>query len=365
MAVETVRFDDGEKYIEDFLRLPKFLYSKRELTQNENEERLLLRSGHPLSGYFHITKFLVYKDAAVAARCAVTTYPGDSAAYLGFFECVDDPACSRLLFSAAADYAVESGCDKIIGPVDASFWIKYRLKINKFEDRPYISEPYNKDYYLKLFLDNGYRIMEKYSSNVYKKQSFFGYRHNKSEERYQKYAKDYDIVSPKQKDWDKTIREIYALITDLYKNFPVFKMIGEEDFIKHFENFRYILDLSMVKMAYCGGEPVGFFIGVPDYSNALYGKIRLSTYLKVLLKKIRSPRYIMLYMGVSKKHRGLGLAMIALIIKNVNRKHASAVGALIKEGKVTGGYGADMIDSQYRYVLLEHGLENRPAGTGG
>ena len=44
------------------------------------------------------------------------------------------------------EYAKEHKFRKIIGPVDASFWLKYRLKINKFE-RPYTGEPYNKDYY--------------------------------------------------------------------------------------------------------------------------------------------------------------------------------------------------------------------------
>jgi len=362
MALEAVVFDTQPKYVEDFLRLPKLLYGKKELTQNEAEERQLLLSEHVLSKYFKLTKFLVYQDGEPAARCAVTLYEGDTAAYLGFFECVDDTACSRLLFDTAARFARESGCEKITGPVDASFWLKYRLKTNHFEERPYVSEPYNLDYYLKLFEDYGFTVSETYKSNEYKRQSVLGFRNKKSDKRLKEYArKKYVIVSPKRKDFDRVIREVYALITELYKDFPVFKMIWEEDFARHYAALKYVLDLSMVKMAYYGGECVGFFIGLPDYGNLLSGRITRAAMIKILLKRVRSRRYVMLYMGVAKKHRGLGLAMTQTVMHSVNRKAASAIGALIREGKVTGSYGAELVTSTYEYALLEYSLEDAAA----
>jgi hypothetical protein len=355
--VEVIQFNSEENYINDFLKLPKVLYSKKTIVQNEKEERELLLSTHVLSKYFTMTKFLCYHDNAVAARCVATVYPDDSTAYIGFFECVNNTDCSKVLFDEVKKFAAENGFLNIVGPVDASFWIKYRLKVNKFEKRPYVSEPYNKDYYLKLFLDSGFSVFEEYASNTYNRQPLFGYKNEKSEERYKRFTtNEYKIVTPALKDWDKTIREIYKLLTELYSSFPIYKSIDEADFVKHFESFKYILDLSMVKMAYYNGEAVGFFIGTPDYGNSLYGKITLLTYAKVILKKIRSSNYIMLYMGVSKKHKGLGLAMIHTIIKNVNKKHATAVGALIKEGKITGKYGSDGIESKYKYVLLKYDI---------
>lgn len=357
MALEAVVFDTEPNRIEDFLRLPKALYGKKNLTQNETEERELLLSEHALSKYFKMAKFLVYKDGAAAARCAVTLYDGDTTAYLGFFECVDDTACARLLFDEAARFAKGSGRDKITGPVDASFWIKYRLKTSRFDERPYVSEPYNLGYYLKLFLDYGFTVSETYKSNEYKRQSPLGFRNKKSNQRLKEYAsKNYVILSPKRKDFDRVIREVYALISELYKDFPVFKMIGEEDFARHYAPLKYVLDLSMVKMAYHQGEAVGFFIGLPDYGNLLAGSITRAAMVKILLKRIRSPRYVMLYMGVAKKHRGLGLAMTQTVMHSVNRRAASAIGALIRQGKVTGAYGAELVTSTYEYALLEYPL---------
>lgn len=365
MALEAVVFDTEPERVEDFLRLPKTLYGRKNLTQNEAEERDLLLSRHALSKYFQMKKFLVYRDGAAAARCAVTLYEGDAAAYLGFFECVDDTACSRLLFETAARFAGDSGRVKITGPVDASFWIKYRLKTSRFDERPYVSEPYNLGYYLKLFLDFGFAVSETYKSNEYKRQSVLGFRNKKSGQRLKEYAeKNYLIVSPKRKDFDRVIREVYALITDLYKDFPVFKMVGEEDFVRHYAALKYVLDLSMVKMAYYRGEAVGFFIGLPDYGNLLAGSVTPAAMIKILLKRIRSRRYVMLYMGVAKKHRGLGLAMTQTVMHSVNRKAASAIGALIRQGKVTGAYGAELVTSTYEYALLDYPLA-QPGQAGG
>lgn len=139
----------------------------------------------------------------------------------------------------------------------------------------------------------------------------------------------------------------------LYKNFPVFKSISEEDFSQQFGSYKHILDFSFVKIAYYNKEAVGFVIGMPDYGNMLYGKLGVLKYVKLFLKKIRSSNYVVLYMGVKPEHSGLGNAMAYTMIKNVQKKRATTIGALIKEGKVTQGYVNNKIISSNTYVLLE------------
>ncbi|MCX7922065.1 MAG: hypothetical protein N3B21_08660 [Clostridia bacterium] len=354
MQYKLVRFDNEENYINDFLRIPKDLYSKREIVQNEKEERSLLLGEHILSGYFQITKLLVYNGDMPCARCAVTIYQGDDTAYVGFFESINDVECAKLLFEEARKISIENKCNKIKGPVDASFWIKYRLKTNNFSKRVFVGEPNNKDYYLNLFLACGYRVSETYVSNYYKRLPFWGFSDKKCKDRYDKFlSKGYKIISPGRKDFDTVIKEIYKLLMELYADFPVFKGLSEEDFLKLFSYYRYILDFSFVKIAYYKDEAVGFMIGTPDYGNMLYGKLSIPTYFRLFLKRIRSSRYVILYMGVKREHRGLGNAMIQTIMDNVRKKRANTIGALIKEGKVTEGYVADEIISKNTYALLE------------
>jgi hypothetical protein len=354
---KLVTFDKEENYIRDFLKIPKELYSKSEIVQNEKEERELLTEKHLLSKYFKIYKFIVYKEMKACARCILTFYPGDDCSYIGFFESINDSECTRLLFEEVSRLSRVNKCKKIKGPVDSSFWIKYRLKIDNFDKKAYVSEPYNKEYYLELFLASGYRIAETYVTNYYEKPPMFNYTDKKSKERYDKFiSKGYHISSPSENDYDVVIREIYKLLMELYNDFPVFKSISEEDFVQQFGNYRRILDFSFVKVAYYKDIAVGFVISMPDYGNMLYGKIGFVKYVKLLFKKIRSSNYVLLYMGVKPEHCGLGNAMVQTMIKNVQKKRSTAIGALIKEGKVTQGYVYNKIISSNTYALLDYDL---------
>lgn len=124
---------------------------------------------------------------SACARCILTIYPGDDYSCIGFFESVNDIECSKLLFEEASRISKANKCKKIVGPIDCSFWIKYRLKINNFHKKSYVSEPYNKEYYLDLFLAGGYEIAETYVSNYFEKLPLFNYIDKKSMGRYKRF----------------------------------------------------------------------------------------------------------------------------------------------------------------------------------
>ena len=131
-----------------FLALPGKLYQKNELTQDYDTEYKLLHEKHTLSKYFNITPFVVIdKNSQMpVARCMLTYYPEDDVAYFGFFECIGQQEIAEQLLDTVSKKAKKDGKTKLSGPVDASFWIKYRLKINLFDRIPYTGEPYNKNY---------------------------------------------------------------------------------------------------------------------------------------------------------------------------------------------------------------------------
>ena len=355
---KIIAFCDEENYLHDFLQLPKKLYDKKTITQNENEEKSLLLNQHVLSKYFRLHKYLVYKNDVAVTRCVLTMYPEDSTLYFGYFESYDDGEAMAILLKEINTFAKENGYQKIVGPVDTSFWIKYRLKTNNFHKTPYVGEPYNKDYYLKLFLANDFVVSEEYLSNYIPRLPFFNKGVSTEKKKYSKRYRDfsskgYEIVSPNKDDFEKVLGEIYGLIMELYNDFPVFKELSKADFLELYQHYKYVLDYSLVKLAYYNGEAVGFFIGTPDYGNMLSNKISYLTYLKVFLKKIRSQNYVLLYMGVKKEHQGLGKAIVQTIVKNVVIRLSSAISALTKEERKTNTYFAESVSSVYTYVLLE------------
>ena len=152
--------------------------------------------------------------------------------------------------------------------------------------------------------------------------------------------------------FEKNLKDVYHLITKLYEDFPVYKNLSEEDFINIFKNYKKIIDPNMIKLAYYNNKMVGFFISIPNYQNVVYN-INLFNLIKILKDKKKPKGYVMLYMGVDQKHRGLGKAMVYAIIKELRKNKLPSIGALARDGKVTQNYVKDLIEDKYEYVLLE------------
>ncbi len=353
--MKCVRFDKEENYIKDFIDLPKKLYTKKDNMEDSDTMKKLLLEEHPLSNDFKLTKFLIYKNEEVVGRFIITEYPDDKkTCYIGFFECVNDKKVAKYLFNEAYKYAKEKKYKKIVGPVDASFWIKYRLKINKFE-RPYTGEPYNLDYYYKLFTDNNYKVVEHYTSQVYETVDET-YSNKKFTEHFKEFDKlGYEIIKPKLEDYDKCMNEIYDLITTLYSDFPIFKNLTREAFLENYKSFKSIINMDMVRMAYYKDEAVGFYISIPNYNNIVY-HLNLFNILEILRLRKHPKSYVMLYMGVKKEHTGLGKALVYSIVEELKKSHLPSIGALSRDGKINQNYAKEKISSRYEYVLLERNI---------
>ncbi len=350
--MKLIQFTKEENYINDFLKLPKKLYTKKDNMEDSSTMKSLLLENHPLSNDFHLSKFLVYKNDEVVGRFIITEYPDDKkTCYIGFFECIKDKKVAKFLFDSAVSYCKEKGYKKIVGPVDASFWIKYRLKINKFE-RPYTGEPYNKDYYFNLFKENKFLVCDHYTSQVYETVDE-SYNDPKFIEHYKEFEKaGYEIMKPEKKDFMKCVGEIYDMITRLYSDFPIFKNLSKESFQELYKSYEKIINMDMVRMAYFKGKPAGFYISVPNYHNMVYQLTPINI-LKVLWQRKHPKGYVMLYMGVEKEHQGLGKALVYSIVEELKKSHLPSIGALAHDGKINQNYAKEKIQSRYEYVLLE------------
>ena len=96
--------------------------------QDIAQERKLLAGKHVLSHYFTFLPVIALdEERKTAGRCALTLYEGDPVGYVGFFECIDDPDAAGALLAAAGKLAKKYGRTRLEGPLNASFWIGYRM----------------------------------------------------------------------------------------------------------------------------------------------------------------------------------------------------------------------------------------------
>jgi len=340
----------------DFRRLPARIYPPRLRVHDAAGELALLSGRHPLSGYLSLRAFVCYDGSEAVGRMALTRYPDDPTQYLGFFECVDDEAVSGALFGHAARLGGETGATSVLGPVDASFWLRYRLKVSGFDTPPFFSEPVNQPYYLRLFQAAGYRVCDSYVSNLYPRPPE-GYRFPLFDRRIDEFTRrGVELRSPRRREWELTMRELHGLLHDLYRDFPVFTPIGYRDFRAVFAGFRLITDLSMVVMAHHHGRAVGFLVAMPDYGTRLSTGPLPGRVAAFVRGRRRSDRYVLLYLGARAEYPGLGSALTGVVAHRIARRGAEAVGALIHEGRVTAGYASGLRRARTEYVLLRRDL---------
>ncbi|MDO4798969.1 MAG: GNAT family N-acetyltransferase [Bacillota bacterium] len=349
--LRCIPVENDPKRTRSFVELNRKIYRPSERMQSDAELQALLNGSHPLSGYFILRAFLVMRGEETVGRFALTTYDGDPVAYFGFFECLEDEEAADFLFGQAEHCARQSGHRSLVGPMNATFWIGYRLKLNHFDRAPYTGEPYNPPYYRRFLERAGFEICDRYTSSIYPPIAQ-DQVNPLLKKRYETFlARGIRIESPLLRDWDRVSEQLYELLTALYREFPVYKHIEKSDFLNYFSVYRRILNLDMVKMAYDGDRLVGFFIAFPDYGSLVYRKLNLFSILRILAIKRKPRTYILLYLGVDPAYKGLGSALSEAMVRELRRNGATGIGALTHVGNVTSHYANDWIEDRYEYAL--------------
>ncbi|MBQ5579976.1 MAG: hypothetical protein IIT43_01800, partial [Clostridia bacterium] len=297
---------ERDVFLKGFLALPKTLYPRERRTQDTKAERAILNGTHPLSGEFTVRAYLAVDDgASPQGRCVLTYYPDDPAAYVGFFECVEDLDVCRALLSAAEAQARADGKEKLVGPLNASFWIGYRFKVENFDEH-FTGEPDNLPYYADFWEACGFTVSERYYSN-YLRSPTPEDPSEKWEKRLQRALdKGYEIRSLERGKFDEALRDIYRMLVRLYAKFPAFKLISEEQFTALFGSLKYVVDYECVLLGYKDGELAGFFVCVPNYGTLVDGDLSLRDLPAILRIRRNCKEYVILYIGVDRKHLGLG-----------------------------------------------------------
>ena len=335
-----------------FLSLPSKLY-KKDCPQDYRCEQQLLDGTHILSQDFKFAPYVVTNDSGeVLCRCAVTYYPKSKTAYIGFFESINDIAPVRYMFQHIKRHIFGHGCREMVGPIDASIFINYRFKMDNF-NKTYTGEPYNKDYYVEFWEKCGFKISDTYVSNQLRR-----VRKTDLDERMAKIhdrciSRGYEIKTPTEETFQKCLIQVYQLMMKKYSEFTGFHRISGAQFMAMYSNLNRIANYDMIKLAYKDNELKGFCVCVPNYGYLTRGKMSINKLMKISRLKQKPTEYVILYVGVDDSAVGLSGALIHQIRNELLKNQCTSIGALIKEGNVTGKMYDDLYIKQYKYVLLK------------
>ncbi len=281
MAAYTLEEVTSRRATREFLDLPKRLYRDEPhwicpLDQDiENrfhpETNELLRDGEAIRWIVVDERGrVVGRIAAFYNRELVAASEYQPTGGCGFFESIDDQRVADMLFDAARDWLKERGLEAMDGPVnfgDRDQW--WGLLVKGFEFTPLYANPYNFEYYVRLFENYGFRnyfnqhtYLRELKEGLFPENVYERVRRLKEEPRYRFEHMD-------KKRIDQYAEDFRTVYNQAWAGFSGVKPITREHARALLAKMRPIIDEKLMYFAYWDDAPIGFFLMVPDLNGVI------------------------------------------------------------------------------------------------
>lgn len=311
----------------------------------------LLKPRHPFYETSEIKAWVAIKDKKPIARIMAiinhryNDYHNQSVGFIGFFDFPNDLDIAQKLINHAEKFFMESGIDKIIGPVNPSTNYECGLLIKGFEDPPQIMMPYNHAYYDDIYSSLGFK----------KAKDLLAYQFMVDKgmpEVIQKIAKRTEVSQKVNfrevsfKNWDRDINIILNIYNEAWEKNWGFVPMTDKEFFHMAREMKQILDPKLALIANVNDEPAGFILTLPDY-NQLFklisnGKLLPWGLVTLLTQTKKINRVRTLTLGVREKFRRKGLETL-LYLKSWEAAKARG-----------------MQEAEFSWVLEDNEAMNRP-----
>ena len=232
----------------------------------------------------------------------------------GFFECIDSQEVANMLFDASRVWLADRGMEAMDGPINfgpRDMW--WGLLVEGYEFQPLYGNPYNPPYYKVLFENYGFQNYFNQNSYIWRAEG--GVLSDIALEKAQRLLAnpDYAIADLSGVDLAVAAEQLRTIYNKAWALFTGVKPMTEEEAQKLMRTLKPIIDPHLIYFAYHKGEPVGFFVMVPDLNcvigkfNGRFGileKLRLVWDLKV--RKVCDRAFGIIF-GITPEFQGKGI----------------------------------------------------------
>lgn len=248
---------------------------------------------------------------------------------IGFFECIDNQTAANALFDAAKLWLLERGMEAMDGPINFGDRDRWWGLLIDGDFEPNYCMGYHHFYYKNLF--------EAYGFKVYYRQFTYHRLVNSSDvnplvwERAQRVANNsaYSITTIDKSNLPKFADDFMAIYNQAWGRYSGVKKVTRLHAMALLKTVKPILDEKLMYFAYYNGEPIGFFIMLPELNQVvkhlngrfnLWHKIR---FLYLLKFKKACNKALGIIFGIIPQHQGKGVesALVNEFAKNALRPH--------------------------------------------
>jgi GNAT superfamily N-acetyltransferase len=316
-----------------FLRVPYRIYRRDRhwVAPLLSDRRRVLGPENPFFAHARLALWVVSQEGRDVGSIAGVVDDHHNArhreatAFFGFFESVNEPAVSGLLFGAVRAWARRLGMTHVLGPMNPSINEECGLLVEGFDAPPVIMMTYNPPYYADLLAQ----------AELKRRKDLLAYRIVIDTSRLARLERL--AARGLARSGTITIRPIdrRSLGRDLRKIKDVFNAAWEDnwghvpmtdpeiDFMA--KRLLPLLDAEIVLLAEDRGEAVAFLLALPDFNEAL-GRLHgrwLSPRLPLVLPYVlglKRPRFVrVIALGIKREYRqrGIDAALIGRCLRVV------------------------------------------------
>lgn len=231
---------------------------------------------------------------------------------LGLFECINDQDAANMLFDTCKAWLEERGMEAMDGPInfgERDRW--WGLLSDGFELEPNYQCNYNFPYYIDLFENYGFQVYFKGFTFIRNTFDPFHPRIMQKADILNKDS-DYHFEHLRKKQLKKYGQDFRTVYNKAWANRDGVAEMSEDQAASIMSKMKPIIDEKIIWFAYHKGDPVAFYINLPEVNQIfkyVNGKMDLIGKLKFLYHKLRKTNKKMmgLVFGVVPEHQGKGL----------------------------------------------------------
>lgn len=325
--MKIIEVNDGRTG-RQFLDIVNFIYKDYPAYIRPLDADILKAIGAPevkKIGAHEIKKWIVLNDdKTVLGRIAAFFKPdqpanrGPKVGRVGFFEAVNNPNVSKLLFDTAMEWLRQNGIQAVDGPVNAGERDKFWGLLVQGPGAPGYLENFNPPYYRQLF--EAYGFQEYIHQDTYALyMSTFRYERLEKVYNWMMRKPNYEVRHLQKAHLRRYASDFVEVYNAAWRRFENFKPITVDDAIREFKGMAPVIDEKYILFFYVDQEPAGFILALPDinkYFKPFKGKFGLINKLRFLLaiRFTRNDTLRGMVFGVHPKHQGKGIDA-ALIFK--------------------------------------------------
>ena len=279
--------------------------------------KLLDKKQHPFYQHSEADFFVVEHGDEVLGRICVmentryNQHHGERAAFIGYFEVVQDLEAARKIFSRVFEWALARGLDTIYGPKGLLGAGAGGVLVEGFEHRAAIDIPYNFPYYDDFIQDSGF---EKYRDIL------SGFIHRGEQTRIpervirvaERMAERSGFYARRFKTKGE-LRQIVHTIGDLHRKafveIPGYYPLTDEEFGWMADELISIADPELITLVMKGDQVVGFVFAYPDISEGLQkakGRLLPLGWWHILRSQKVTDWVVLNGMGILPEYQGRG-----------------------------------------------------------